>query len=60
MSCHDIGRGMSAVSKTVLDLYEEKQISKESAMRLVLACRKGVHWCDGNKMAGLQEGAVVP
>ena len=55
MSCHDIGRGMSAVSKTVLDLYEENQISKESAMRLVLVCRKGVHWCDGNEGEALEE-----
>ena len=54
MSCHDIGRGMSAVSKTVLDLYEEKQISKESAMKLILACRKGVHWCDGNEGEALE------
>ena len=49
MSCHDIGRGMNAVSKTVLDLYEEGQISKEGAMRMIRACRKGVHWCDGNE-----------
>ena len=42
MSCHDIGRGMSAVSKTVLDLYEEKQISKESTMKLILACKNRV------------------
>ena len=55
MSCHDIGRGMSAVSKTVLDLYEEKQISKESTIRLILACRKGVHWCDGNEEEALEE-----
>ena len=55
MSCHDIGRGMSAVSKTVLDLYEEKQISKESAMKLILACRKGVHWCDGNEGEAMEE-----
>ena len=34
MSCHDIGRGMSAVSKMVLDLYEEEQISKESTKSL--------------------------
>ena len=55
MSCHDIGRGMSAVSKTVLDLYEENQISKESTIRLILACRKVVHWCDGNEGEALEE-----
>ena len=49
MSCHDIGHGMNAVSRTVLDLYEEGRIHKESAMRLIRACRKGVHWCDGSE-----------
>ena len=46
---------MNAVSQTVLDLYEEKQISKESTMRLILACRKGVHWCDGNENEAMEE-----
>ena len=55
MSCHDIGRGMNDVSKTVLDLYEENQISKESALRLIYACRKGVHWCDGNEGEAIDE-----
>ena len=55
MSCHDIGAGMNAVSKTVLDLYEEKKIPKESAMKLILACREGVYWCDGNEDEALEE-----
>jgi hypothetical protein len=46
---------MNAVSKTVLDLYEENNISKESAMRLIRACRKGVNWCDGNEGEAIEE-----
>ncbi len=49
MSCHDIGRGMASVANVVIDLYEEERIGKDVAMILIHACRKGVHWCDGNE-----------
>jgi hypothetical protein len=49
MSCHDIGRGMASVAKVVISLYESKQIDKQAVIRLIHACRKGVHWCDGNE-----------
>ena len=49
MSCHDIGGGMNYVSIKVLELYKSGIISKEAAIQLVHACRKGVHWCDGNE-----------
>lgn len=49
MSCHDIGRGMASVANVVIGLYEGRQIGKDAAMRLVRACRMGVHWCDGNE-----------
>ncbi|MBO4724942.1 MAG: hypothetical protein J5622_00375 [Firmicutes bacterium] len=55
MSCHDIGRGMDSVSKIVLDLYEEGKLTTESAIKLVNACRKGVHWCDGNEDEAVEE-----
>ena len=55
MSCHDIGRGMNSVANVVLDLYESGQISKEGASRLVLACRKGVNWCDGNEGEAVED-----
>ena len=55
MSCHDIGRGMNSVSKTVLDLYEEGKVTSESAIKLIRACRKGVHWCDGNESEAVEE-----
>ncbi|MBR1919150.1 MAG: hypothetical protein IJ831_05950 [Spirochaetales bacterium] len=40
---------MSSVAKVVIELYESKMIGKEAANRLILACRKGVYWCDGNE-----------
>lgn len=49
MSCHDIGRGMNSVVNVVVDLYDKKKIEKEVAKTLIMACRKGVHWCDGNE-----------
>lgn len=49
MSCHDIGRGMDSVGAVVIELFESKQVSKDAAVRLILACRKGVNWCDGNE-----------
>ena len=49
MSCHDIGRGLASVAKVVIEVYEENKIDKETATRLVYACRRGVHWCDGNE-----------
>jgi len=49
MSCHDIGRGMASVANVIIELYEGGQIGKDAAIRLVRACREGVHWCDGNE-----------
>lgn len=49
MSCHDIGRGMDSVARSVAEMYTKGEITKEIAFRLFLALRKGVHWCDGNE-----------
>lgn len=49
MSCHDIGRGVNSVAKTVLELYEENRFDKSTARALLRACRMGVYWCDGNE-----------
>ena len=55
MSCHDIGRGMNSVAEVVLDLYEGEEITKEAAIKLINACRKGVYWCDGNEGEAFEE-----
>lgn len=49
MSCHDIGRGMNSVVKVVIGLYDEGKFDRDTARVLFAACRKGVHWCDGNE-----------
>ena len=56
MSCHDIGRGMASVANVIIELYEGGQIGKDAAIRLVCACRKGVHWCDGNEDEAMETG----
>jgi hypothetical protein len=48
MSCHDIGRGMAAVGRVVLDLYDEGCYDLETAKKLLQATINGVNWCDGN------------
>ena len=55
MSCHVIGHGMSTISGTILDLCEEKEISKRSVVRLIRACRKSVHLYDGNESEAIEE-----
>lgn len=49
MSCHDIGRGLSSVVKVILEKLDSGEISADTARDLLYACRKGVHWCDGNE-----------
>lgn len=49
MSCHDIGRGLSSVVKVILKKLDSGEISVDTARDLLHACRKGVHWCDGNE-----------
>lgn len=49
MSCHDIGRGMSSVVKVILQKLDSGEINADTARDLLYACRKGVHWCDGNE-----------
>ena len=49
MSCHDIGRGMNSVVKVVIDLFDEGKMEVSTAREIIVACRNGVNWCDGNE-----------
>ena len=49
MSCHDIGRGMNSVVRTTITLFYEGKIPLEAARSIILSCKHGVHWCDGNE-----------
>ena len=48
MSCHDIGRGMNDIVRLVISLYDNEQVSKDPAKRIIAACGRAVNWCDGN------------
>ena len=54
MSCHDIGRGLNSVVEVVIGLYAQGKLSKEAAIPILYACRKGVNWCDGNEDEAMQ------
>lgn len=49
MSCHDIGRGMNAVVRRTITLYDRKEIALEPAKKIIASCAKAVYWCDGNE-----------
>lgn len=54
MSCHDIGRGLNTVVQVVMTLFDEGKVDLDAAREIVYACRKGVHWCDGNEYEALE------
>lgn len=47
MSCHDIGRGMNSVTKAVLAMYENNELTREAAIKVMRSCKDGTGWCDG-------------
>lgn len=49
MSCHDIGRGLNSVVALVIQMMDNKEISKDAAKKIIYKARKGVYWCDGNE-----------
>ena len=49
MSCHDIGLGMDSVVEVIVRLYDQSRVSRDAAVELIHAARKGVNWCDGNE-----------
>ena len=49
MSCHDIGRGMDSVTKVVIAMFDNEELTRDAALKLFTALKNGVHWCDGNE-----------
>lgn len=37
-----------------MELFFTGKISEEAMKKLVTACRKGVHWCDGNETEAIE------
>lgn len=54
MSCHNIGRGVNTIVKSVLELYDKKEISFKAAKKLIIKSRDAVNWCDGNYNEALE------
>lgn len=54
MYCQEIDGGINSVSEIVIQLYEEGQINKAIARRLLNACRKGALLCWGDETAGMK------
>ena len=48
MSCHEIGRGMNSVVRTVMTLKDDGKITVDVAKIIIKSCLYGVNWCDGN------------
>jgi len=49
MSCHEIGAGLNSVTETVNKQYLAGNMNKKAFRRLLISCRQGVHYCDGNE-----------
>lgn len=54
MSCHSIGHGMNSVVSVIMREYLQGDISLEPARRLIVACRHGIDWCDGNEYEAVE------
>lgn len=54
MSCHNIGRGMDSVTQVVIEMYDKKELSKKTALKLFSALKAGVYWCDGNEYEAVE------
>lgn len=54
MSCHDIGRGMDSVTQVVIKMYDTREITIKTALKLFTALKRGVYWCDGNEHEAVQ------
>ncbi len=54
LSNHVIGYGLNSVAKVVIELFDSGEISEKVAKRLLIACREGVHWGDGNEYEAIE------
>lgn len=53
MSNHDVGRGLNAVVKTTIELYDANQLDREVAKKIISSCGQAVNWADGNSYEAL-------
>lgn len=49
MSCHRIGLGMNSVVEKSIEIFENEEIGLNACKKIIVACRNGIYWCDGNE-----------
>lgn len=49
MSCHRIGLGMNSVVEKSIEMFENEEIGLNACKKIIVACRNGIYWCDGNE-----------
>lgn len=54
MSCHSIGHGMNNVLETVIDMYDNNEISKDATLKIANELRVSVNYCDGNESEAIE------
>lgn len=54
MSCHSIGKGLNIVAKSILNKYEQGEISFDATFDLLKTVRDSIWVCDGNVDEAIQ------
>ena len=49
MSCHRISLGMNSVVEKSIEMFENEEIGLNACKKIIVACRNGIYWCDGNE-----------
>lgn len=49
MGCHRIGLGMNSVVEKSIEMFKNEEIGLNACKKIIVACRNGVYWCDGNE-----------
>lgn len=53
MSCHSIGKGINAIVRRTITLYDRGEIAFEPTKKIIATCANAVNWCDGNEYEAL-------
>ncbi len=51
MSCHSIGKGINAIVRRTITLYDRGEIAFEPTKKIIATCANAVNWCDGNDLS---------
>lgn len=48
MSNHDVGRGLNEITRLVISMYDNNEITRDAAKKIIATCGEAVYWADGN------------